>query len=96
MPYYALFYTEVVEDFVNRRVPFRQEHLKLALESFGRGELQLAGALADPVDGALLIFLSHDSTAVEAFVKRDPYVLNGLIKQWRIRSWTVVVGNKQA
>jgi hypothetical protein len=81
---------------VNRRVPFRQQHLKLALESHGRGELQLAGALADPVDGALLIFLSPDSTTVETFVKRDPYVLNGLVKQWRIRPWTVVVGNKSA
>lgn len=95
MPYYALFYTEMVEDFVNRRLPFRQEHLELALESYGRGELQLAGALADPVDGALLIFLSDDATAAEAFVKRDPYVLNGLVKQWRIRPWTVVVGNKK-
>ena len=94
MPYYALFYNDVVEDFVNRRAPFRQEHLQLALESYQRGELQLAGAFADPVDGALLIFLSDDSTTVEAFVKRDPYVLNGLVKEWRIRPWTVVVGNK--
>jgi len=94
MPYYALFYTNVVDDFVNRRVPFREEHLKLALESYNRGELQLAGALADPVDGALLIFLSDDSTSAEAFVKRDPYVLHGLVRQWRIRAWTVVVGNK--
>jgi len=95
VPYYALFYTEVVEDFVNRRLPFRQEHLKLALEAYGRGELQLAGAVADPGDGARLIFLADDATAAEAFVKRDPYVLNGLVKQWRIRPWTVVVGNKK-
>jgi len=91
--YYALFYDEVVDDFVNRRTPFRTEHLGMAKESHARGELQLAGALADPADGALLIFRSESPAVAEEFAKNDPYVRNGLIKKWRVRTWTVVVGN---
>lgn len=92
--YYALFYDEVSDDFVNWRVPFREEHLRMARESHARGELQLAGALAEPADGALLIFRAESPAVAEEFAKHDPYVRNGLVKRWRVRSWTVVVGNQ--
>jgi uncharacterized protein YciI len=92
--YYALFYDELVDDFVNRRAPFREEHLRLARESHDRGEIQLAGALADPADGALLIFCVESAAAVEEFVNNDPYVKNGLVKKWHVRKWSVVVGNR--
>lgn len=95
MPYYALFY-EMIDDFVARRAPFRDEHLRLARESYSRGELVLAGALADAPAGALLVFNALDAAAVETFVQRDPYVANGVVKQWKVRPWTVVVGNQQA
>ena len=92
MPYYALFY-DLVDDIVNRRAPFREGHLRLAREAQARGELVLAGALADPPDRALLVFSADDRAAVEAFARKDPYVLNGLVKRWEVRPWTVVVGN---
>ena len=92
--YYALFYDQVVEDFVGMRMPFRAEHLQMAKDSFARGELQLAGALADPADGALLIFRAESAAPVEEFARNDPYVRNGLVKKWRVRNWTVVVGNQ--
>jgi uncharacterized protein YciI/heme-degrading monooxygenase HmoA len=80
---------------VNRRVPFRGEHLRLARESRERGELVLAGALAEPVDRALLVFHVDDKSRVEAFARKDPYVVNGLAKKWEVRPWNVVVGNEQ-
>jgi uncharacterized protein len=89
--YYLLSY-DYVENAVERRVPFREEHLKLAREFQERGELLLGGAFADPVDGAVLVFRTADVSAVEGFVARDPYVAGGLVKAWRIRPWTVVVG----
>lgn len=95
MPYYALFY-DVIEDFVPRRSMFREEHLGLARAAHARGELVLAGALADPADGALLIFQSDSPTVAESFAKNDPYVKNGLVTRWRIRNWTVVVGNQES
>jgi len=94
MNYYALFY-ELVDDMVTRRVPFREEHLRLAREARERGELVLAGALADPVDRALLVFHVDDKSKAESFARKDPYVVNGLAKRWEVRPWNVVVGNEQ-
>ena len=53
--YYILFY-EVVEDHVTRRAPYREEHLRLLNEAHNRGELVMAGAFSEPVDGAALVF----------------------------------------
>jgi uncharacterized protein YciI len=92
MAYYALFY-EVVDDFIARRGTYREEHLGLAREAHARGELVLAGALAEPADGALLVFQGESAAAAEAFARQDPYVRNGLITRWKVRPWTVVVGN---
>ena len=93
MSHYALFY-EVVDDFVARRVPFREGHLHLAREAHERGEIVLAGALAEPADRALIVFNVDDKSKVEAFVRKDPYVVNGLVKKWEIRPWSVVIGNE--
>jgi len=85
----------MVDDFVARRAAHREEHLRLARESYARGELVLAGALADSPAGALLVFNSADATAAEEFARNDPYVRNGVAKQWKVRPWTVVVGNEE-
>lgn len=95
MNYYALFY-EVVDDFVARRGPFRREHLRLAAEARKRGEVLLAGALAEPSDRALIVFHAADKSLAEAFARQDPYVVNGLVKKWEVRPWNVVVGNEPA
>ncbi len=94
MPYFALMY-DMVDDFVARRAAYRDEHLRLARESHARGELVLAGALADSPAGALLVFNSSDATAAEEFARNDPYVRNGVARQWKVRPWTVVVGNEE-
>jgi uncharacterized protein len=89
--HYLLFY-DYVENAVERRAPFRDEHLRLAREALERGELLLGGAFAEPVDGAALLFRTDDPSVVEAFVRRDPYVRGGVVARWRIRPWTVVIG----
>ena len=93
MEYYALFY-DVVDDFLARRAPYREEHLRLAREAHQRGELVLAGALDDPADRALLIFRAPDKTVVEDFAWGDPYVANDLVNRWEVRPWAVVIGNE--
>jgi uncharacterized protein len=90
MPYFALFY-DTVEDFIDRRQPYRQAHLALVGEAYQNGSLLLAGALK-PADGALLVFYTDDVGAVESFAQRDPYVTNGLVTGWRVREWAVVGG----
>jgi uncharacterized protein len=95
MPYLALIYN-VVDDFASRRTPYRSEHLRLASEAHDRGELLLGGALADPVDTALIIFRCDSASSAEDFARNDPYVKNGLVKEWKVRPWNVVVGQEAA
>ncbi len=90
MPYFALTY-DVVDDFVNQRMRFRPAHLREVHEARDRGELIMAGALGEPA-GALLIFRAADKSTAEKFATNDPYVKQGLVKNWRVRPWTVVVG----
>lgn len=90
--HFLLFY-DVTDDYIERRAPFRAEHLALIRKAHDRGELVMAGALADPADGAVLVFRGPSAQAAEAFAQADPYVRNGLVKTWRVRHWTTVVGD---
>lgn len=89
--HYLLFY-EVSEDYLSRRGEFRGAHLQLAWQAHEKGELVLGGALADPVDGAVLLFKGDSPKVAERFAQADPYVTNGLVSSWRVRPWTTVVG----
>jgi uncharacterized protein YciI len=89
--YLALIY-DLADDYLERRPPFREEHLTLARASLERGELVLAGAFAEPADTALLVWATDDPTVVERFTQQDPYVTNGLVRHWAIRQWNVVLG----
>ncbi len=93
--HYLLFY-DVVPDYLQRRSAFRAEHLALAWQACERGELILGGALADPVDGAVLLFQGDSPAVAERFAEADPFVKNGLVTQWRVRPWTTVVGEQAA
>ena len=89
--HYLLIY-DVVEDYVERRAPLRAEHIALARAAEVRGELVLGGALANPADGAVLLFRGDSPAGAERFAAADPYVANGLVTRWRVREWTTVVG----
>lgn len=89
--HYVLFY-DYAADYLERREQFRNEHLKLAWASHARGEFQLGGVLAEPIDSAMLLFKADSPKVIEDFVAADPYVQNGLVTQWRIRPWMTVAG----
>ena len=89
---YLVLEYDLVDDYLERRPEFREEHLGLARAAHERGELALAGAFTDPADGALLVWSTEDRSLVEAFAAADPYVRNGLVREWRVREWNVVVG----
>jgi len=89
--YYVLIY-ETVDNYVEKRAPYRAGHLSYAEAAHERGELILAGALADPADKAIFIFKAANRTVVEDFARNDPYVKSGLIVTWSVRPWTVVIG----
>ncbi len=89
--HWILFY-DLVPDYKARRGEFRARHLEQAREAHQRGELVLAGALAEPADGAVLVFRGPSAQAAEAFARTDPYVTSGLVTAWRVRRWSTVVG----
>ena len=82
---------DLVDDYLDRRAALRNDHLALARAAHARGELLLAGALADPYDRALLIFAGDGPAEAEAFAAADPYVRNGLVTSWTVRQWNEVL-----
>jgi uncharacterized protein YciI len=91
MTHYLLFY-DVADDYLERRAAFRDQHLEKAWAASARGALVLGGALGDPVDAALLLFLGDSPAVAEEFARVDPYVTNGLVKRWYVRQWNTVAG----
>jgi uncharacterized protein len=93
--HYLLMY-DLAPDYLERRGQYRDAHLALAWQAVERGELLLAGALADPADQALLLFGGASPAQAEAFAAADPYVAHGLVTAWRVWPWTTVVGDGAA
>ncbi len=91
MAHWLLLY-DTAPDYLARRGEYRDAHLALAWAAADRGDLILAGALADPADGAVLLFQADDASVAERFARADPYVREGLVTKWRVRRWTTVVG----
>jgi uncharacterized protein YciI len=91
MKHFILFY-DYVADAATKRVPLRAAHLAHAQGAKARGDLVLGGALAEPLDGAVLVFKGETKDVAEAFAKADPYVQGGLVTGWRVREWTTVIG----
>jgi uncharacterized protein len=91
MKHFLLFY-EGAPDYLERRPQFRDAHLAYAWTAVERGDIIVAGALADPVDGAVLMLQGEDKSVAEDFARADPYVANGLVARWHVREWTTVVG----
>jgi uncharacterized protein YciI len=84
---HILFY-EYVEDILERREPFRADHLAAIRAGKEDGRILEAGPLGDPPHGGALVFT--DPSEAEAFAQADPYVTNGLVTRWRVELWTLV------
>jgi uncharacterized protein len=95
MKHFALTY-DMVENFVERRQPYRQAHLQSINDAHARGLIVMAGPLGDPPDGGLLIFRADSPAPVEEWVRADPYVTNGIVVGWKVRPWNLVIGAEPA
>ena len=91
MAHFLLIY-DFADDYLERRGQFRAQHLAFAWAAAERGELLAGGALADPADHGIILFSGETAAAAEAFARADPYVINGIVRSWRVRPWTTVVG----
>ncbi|OWZ15993.1 hypothetical protein PHMEG_00010275 [Phytophthora megakarya] len=80
-----------VEDYLERRVPIRPQHLEHALNAKESGHLVMGGPFVNPSDAAIVIFKTPDRTVVENFAKNDPYVRENVVSSFSIREWMVTV-----
>ena len=60
-------------------------HRAMLDEFHARGLLIAAGPLGNPPEGAMALFTTRE--AAEEFVSHDPFVMHGLVSQWRLVEW---------
>jgi uncharacterized protein YciI len=87
--HHLLFY-DYVEDILERRGPHREAHLAWIAAEHAADAVVMAGALGDPVHGAVFVFRDLTPEAILARVDEDPYWKAGLVADRRIEPWTVV------
>ena len=82
----AVVFYESGPDVVARAPAYMPEH-RARWQEFGRrGELLMIGPFANAQEeGAMGVFTTRE--AAEEFVRGDPFVLNGLIRNWYVRDW---------
>ena len=84
-----LFY-ESAEDVLEKAPAHQAEHGRYMREVRASGELLMTGPFGDPQEqGAMSIFTSR--AAAEECAKGDPFVLNGVVRDWHIREWDEVL-----
>ena len=95
-PTYHVLQYKYVPDILEKRDPYRAEHLQGAKDMAAASKIVMAGALTDPVDGAIFVFKNVTKDEIEAFVRKDPYVTNGLVPEYQIRPYMVVADSLQS
>ena len=81
---YVLFY-ESADDVLSKAPPHVPAHSARLRDFHAAGTLLMAGAFANPQEGAMAVFTTRE--AAEEFVSGDPFVLNGVVRNWHICEW---------
>jgi uncharacterized protein len=86
---YVLFY-DSADDVASKAPQHFPAHTARLDEFHARGDLLQVGTFADPQkDGSMAVFRTRE--AAEEFVKDDPFVLNGVVRDWRLLEWNEVL-----
>ena len=78
-------------DVLERRGPYREQHLALAKRSCISGGPTASTNNPSLPTGALFIFA--DSLSAMSFADNDPYVSAGIVTAFSIEEWTVAIQN---
>ncbi|HEY9288470.1 MAG TPA: YciI family protein [Candidatus Dormibacteraeota bacterium] len=85
MSKFVVFY-ESADDVRSKAPAHFAAHRARWKEFADRGELLMIGTFANAQEqGSMGIFTTRE--AAEAFVKSDPFVLNGVVRGYEIREW---------
>jgi uncharacterized protein YciI len=86
---YVLFY-DGAADMERARAVFPAHRAKWQ-EFVARGELLMIGPFVDPRQGAMGVFATRESA--EAFVRVDPFILEGVVRKWELREWREAIAS---
>ena len=82
-----------VPDVLEKRGPYREEHIALANQFIEDGSCLSGGPTGDVgmevPKGALFVF--NDAASAKRYAEGDPYVANGIVTDYWIEEWNVVV-----
>jgi uncharacterized protein len=82
----AVVFYESADDLAAKAPLHFEAHCSRWAEFAGRGELLMIGAFANPQEeGSMAIFRTRE--AAEEFIRGDPFVLQGVVRGWRILDW---------
>ena len=82
---YVVFY-DSADDVASKAPAHFPAHAARLEEFHARGTLLMVGTFADPQEqGSMAIFATREDA--EEFVRGDPFVLNGVVRSWRILDW---------
>ena len=85
---YVLFY-ESADDVLSKAPVHMEAHGEHIDRFEAAGTLEMIGTFGDPqTEGAMSIFSTRD--AAEEFARNDPFVVNGVVRNWYVREWNEV------
>ena len=89
---YVLFY-ESADDVMSKAPAHFPAHQARFEEFHAAGTLVGLGTFADPqTEGSMAIFTTRE--AAEEFASGDPFVLNGVVRNWHVREWDDVLSER--
>jgi uncharacterized protein YciI len=82
---YVLLY-ESADDVLAKAPAHFEAHSARGQEFHERGSLLMYGPFGDPQqEGSMAVFTTRE--AAEEFARGDPFVINGVVRDWQIREW---------
>jgi uncharacterized protein YciI len=82
---YVLLY-ESADDLMSKAPAHMPAHSARGQEFHERGSLIAYGPFGNPQEeGSMAIFTSRE--AAQEFAEGDPFVVNGVVRDWQIREW---------
>ena len=86
---FVLFY-ESADDVQSTAPVHLPAHQALFQDFHERGLLLMLGTFGDPqAEGSMAVFSTRE--AAEQFAKDDPFVINGVVRNWYLREWNEIL-----
>lgn len=87
---YVMFY-DSADDVASKAPAHFPAHRARLADFHARGALLMIGTFGDPQEeGSMAVFTTRE--AAEEFAKEDPFVLNGVVRNWYVREWNDILG----